>query len=125
MTTHLNKQYADSTLSCRSITNDHMLRYNRLESLFYTDTFYSKQVVSKRGFSMMQIFVSDKCFVKVHRMKYEKEFVKALKIFCKEVESPKAFILDPHPYNKSNKVRTFLNKVAFIIWMGIQNKCFG
>ena len=48
-------------------------------------------------------------------MKYEKEFVKALKIFCKEVESPKAFILDTHPYNKSNKVRTFLNKVGITL----------
>ena len=63
--------------------NDRMLRYKRLYSLFYTDTFYSKEVVSKLGFSMMQIFLSDKVFVKVYGMKYDKDFLKALKLFWK------------------------------------------
>ena len=53
---------------------------------------------------MMQIFVSDKGFVKVYRMKCEKEFVKDLKLFFKEVGSSKAFIVDPHPYKKSNEL---------------------
>ena len=48
----------------------------------------------------MQLFVSDKGFVKVYGMKYEKEFVKAHKLFCKEVRAPKAFIADPRPYEK-------------------------
>ena len=51
---------------------------------------------------MMQIFVSDKDFVKVYRIKSDKELVKYLKLFCKEVVAPKAFIVDPHPYQKSN-----------------------
>ena len=112
MTTQLNKQDADSTLSCSFSTNDSMLQYKRLDSLFYTDTFYSKKVVIKRGFSIMRIFVSDKGFVKLYRMKYETGFLKALKLFCKEVRIPKEIILDPHPSQKSNQVQTFLNKVG-------------
>ena len=38
---------------------------------------------------MMKIFVNDKGFVKVYGMKSEKEFVKTLKLFCKEVGAPK------------------------------------
>ena len=61
---------------------------------------------------MMQIFVSDKGFVKVYGMKSEKNFLKALKLFCKEVGEPKAFIVDPYTSQKSNEVRTFLNKAG-------------
>ena len=102
VTTHLKNQAANSILPCCFSTNDFMLRYKILDSLFYTDKFYRKQVFSKRGFSIMQIFVSEKGFVKVYGMKYEKGFVKYLKLFCKEVVAPKAFIVDPHPYQKSN-----------------------
>ena len=92
-----------------------MLWYKRLESLFYTDTFYSKQAVSKLGFSIMQIFVSDNDFVKMYGMKYRKEFVKALNRFCKEMGAPKSFIFGLHTYKKSNEVWTFLNKVGIIL----------
>ena len=61
---------------------------------------------------MMQIFVSDKGFVKVYGMKYEKYFVKALKLFFKEVGASKTFIVDPHPYQKRNEVRKFLKKMV-------------
>ena len=61
---------------------------------------------------MMQLFVSDKGFVKVYGMKSEKEFLNALKLFCKEVGAPKAFIVDSDRTEKSNKVRQFLNKVG-------------
>ena len=61
---------------------------------------------------MMHTFVSDKGFVKVFGMEYEKGFVKAIKIFYKQVGSPKEFIVDPHPSQKINEVRTFLNKVG-------------
>ena len=43
---------------------------------------------------MMQLFVSDKGFVKVYGIKYEKEFINNLKLFWKEVGEPKAFIVD-------------------------------
>ena len=89
MKKQLNKQDADPNLSFCFSMNDCMLQYKRLYSLFYTDTFYIKQVVSKRLFLMMQLFVSDKGFVKVYGIKYEKEFVKDIKLVCKEVLAPK------------------------------------
>ena len=47
VTTQLNKKEDDSTLSRSFSTNDCMLRYMILDSLFYTDTFYNKKIVSK------------------------------------------------------------------------------
>ena len=63
----------------------------------------------------MQLFVSDKGFVKVYGMKSEKEFINTLKLFCKEVGAPKAFIVDSARTDKSNKVWPFLNKVGTTI----------
>ena len=53
---------------------------------------------------MMQLFVSDKGFVKVYGMKSEKQFINALKLFCKAVGAPKAIIVDSAQTEKSNKV---------------------
>ena len=47
VTTQLNKQDSDSNLSCHFSTNYRMLRYKRLTYLFYTNTFYATQVISK------------------------------------------------------------------------------
>ena len=112
VTSQLNKQDVNASLSCRFGANNRMLRYKRISSLFYTDTFFSSKVISKRGFSMMQLFVSDKGFVKVYGMKSEKEFINALKLFCKEVGAPKAIIVDSSQAKKSNKFRKFLNNAG-------------
>ena len=61
---------------------------------------------------MMQLFVSNKDFVKVYGVKSEKESISALKLFCKEVGAPKAFIVDSACTEKSNKFCQFLNKVG-------------
>ena len=53
VTSQLNKKDADASLSRRFGTNDRMLRYKRIDAFFYTDTFYAKKVVSKRGYSMI------------------------------------------------------------------------
>ena len=60
----------------------------------------------------MQLFVSDKGFVKVYAMKSEKEFINALKLFWKEVGAPIEIFVDSSRTYKSNKVRQFLNKVG-------------
>jgi len=61
---------------------------------------------------MMQLFVSDKGFVKVYGMKSTSDFLSAVRLFCKEVGAPNALIVDPHPAQKSEKVKQFLNKVG-------------
>ena len=60
----------------------------------------------------MQLFVSDKGFVKVYGMKSQTEFEDALRLFCKEVGAPRAIIVDPHRSQKSAKVKKFLNSVG-------------
>ena len=61
---------------------------------------------------MIQLFVSDKGFVKVYDVKSKKELINTLKLFCKEVWAPKAFMANGARTEKSNKVRHFQNKVG-------------
>ena len=42
----------------------------------------------------------------------EKEFIDALKLFCKEVGASKAIAVDPHKSEKSHAVKRFLRKVG-------------
>ena len=80
------------------------------------DMFFSK-VKSKKNFTMMQLFVSDKVFVKVYRIKSETEVLNAVKLFCKEVGVSKAVIVDPSPSQTSDKVRQFHHKVGKTLCM--------
>ena len=113
VTSQLNKQDADSTISRKFGTNDRMLRYRRINSHFFSDTFYATgSATSIRGYSCMQIFVSDKGFVKVYGMKSPSEFINALKMFCKEVGVPNAFVVDPHRSQKSDEVRQFCHQIG-------------
>ena len=58
--TQLNCQGAESSLSRRAGTNDRMLWYRRLSSMFFMDTFFiTKKANSTRGYTIMQIFISD------------------------------------------------------------------
>ena len=60
----------------------------------------------------MQLFVSDKGFVKVYGMKSKGQFNLAFKLFTKEVGVPNAFILDPSGEQTSNEVRAFCHKIG-------------
>ena len=114
VTTQYNKQDADSSVSRRFGTNDRDLRYRRINTYFFTDTFYvTKKARSKpRGFIGVQLFVSDLGFVYVVPIKAEKEFPKALKLFAKEVGVPTAIIADPARAQKSNEVVQFCHKIG-------------
>ena len=58
----------------------------------------------------MQIFVSDKGFVKVYPMTSENEFPVALREFAKDVDAREVLVADPHRLNKSKKVQAFCKK---------------
>ena len=60
----------------------------------------------------MQMFVSDKGFVKVYSMRTVSEYPQALKMFTKDVGVPDVLVADPHPSNKSKDVRDFCNKIG-------------
>ncbi len=49
--------------------------------MFFTDIFFSSKVVSKRGYLMMQLFVSEKRFLKVYGIKSQTEFINVLRLF--------------------------------------------
>ena len=108
-TTQLNRQEANTKLSRNFGTNDRMLRYRRIKSYFFTDTFFvMKNAASSRGYICMQIFVSDKGYVFIAAMKSVCEFPKALKMFAKEVG---AIISDSQKCHKSKEVREFCHKI--------------
>ena len=69
VTTQLNRNGENTSLARNMGTNDRMLRYIRIKSHFFTDTFFvTGKSNSTRGYSCVQIFVSDNGFVKVYTM---------------------------------------------------------
>ena len=73
------------------------------------DTFFAtkKSGKSARGYTMMQLFVTDKDFVHVVLMKSWKEVLHALKQFTKEIGAPDAFVCDAAPEQMSDNVRQY------------------
>ena len=84
--TQLARQSSDNILSRQISTNDRMLRYRRIQSVFFTDTMFAQpKAKSLRGNTCCQVFVSDKGFVAVYAMKSQTEFQTALHWFCKQL----------------------------------------
>ena len=94
-------------------SNDRMLRYRRINTHFFTDTFFvTKKAKSSRGNTCMQLFVSDKGFVFVVPMKSKSEFVSALKLFAKEIGAPEALVCDPSGEQTSKKSKQFCHQIG-------------
>ena len=84
-----------------------------IKSCFFTDCFFvTAAAKSTRGNTCMQIFVSDKGFVKVYPMESPSQFPSALKLFAKDVGAPEVLVADPHPSQKSKEVKNFCNKIG-------------
>ena len=87
--------------------------YQRIKSLFFTDTlFVTNKATSSRGYTRMQISVSNMGYVYVSKMKIVSEFPKVLKMFSKEVGVPEAIISDSHKCIKSKEVKLFCHKTG-------------
>ena len=104
----------DPTLSRNYGTNDRMLRYKRIGTYFFMDTFFatSKVQKSKRGNTCCQLFVTDKGFVYVVPMKSKRELPQALKQFAKEIGAPDAIICDMSGEQTSTAVRQFCSDIG-------------
>jgi hypothetical protein len=112
-TTQLYRKGADNSLSRRYSTNDRMLRYKRINSQFFTDTFFVTSTgKSTRGNSCAQLFVSDKGFVAIYPMESKRQFKDALHRFCKDVGVPATLLVDPSGEQTSKKVRKFCHQVG-------------
>ena len=92
-----------------------MLRYKRLQSVFYTDTMFAKKHKSKRGNTCCQIFVSDKGYISVYPMKSQEEFPNALHCFCKEVGVPITMVMDGHSAQSNPAIKRFSNQVGMTL----------
>jgi hypothetical protein len=111
-TTQLRQHDANASISRNYSTNDRMLRYKRINSHFFTDTFFvTKKAKSQRGNNCMQLFVSDKGFVYVVPMKTKSDFPFALKQFAKEIGVPIALISDPAGEQTSNAVKSIAREM--------------
>ena len=111
--TQLCRRGRNNSLSRHYNTNDRMLRYKRLNSMFFTDTFFvHKDGKSTRGNVCAQLFVSDKGYVAIYPLKRKGDFHKALKLFCKDVGVPQKLVCDPSGEQTSNKVRDFCHQVG-------------
>ena len=60
----------------------------------------------------MQIFVSDKGFVKVYPMKLQRDYPAVLRQFAKDVGAPEILVCDPHPSHKIFEVKDFCNNIG-------------
>jgi hypothetical protein len=95
-------------------TNDHMLRYRRIDQHFFMHTFFAtkKSQHSSRGHTCMQLFVTDKGFAYVVPMRTKGEVSKAIKLFAKEIGAPDAIICDAAREQISREVRSFCTKMG-------------
>ena len=95
-------------------TGDRMLRYRRIHTHFFMDTFFAtkKKGKSRRGNTCCQLFVTDKGFVYVVPMKQRSDLPHALKQFCKEIGAPDAIVCDSGGEQVSNQVKQFCNDIG-------------
>lgn len=93
VTTQLNRQNADSSLSQNFGTTDRRQRYKRLSCTVFTDTVYvTNKARSNRGNVCAQVFVTDKSFLETYPMRDTKSYFHALKLFTKEVGVPDVLV---------------------------------
>ena len=112
-TTQLRRHGEDNNLSQRYSMNDRMLRYKRIESQFFTNTFFATEKgKSTRGHTCAQLFVSDKGFVSIYPLTSKGQFQEALHQFCKEVGVPSTLVVDPAGEQTSKPVRKFCHQVG-------------
>ena len=107
------KHVGSDHLGRRYPTNDRMLRYKRIRSHFFMDTFsVTAKATSQRGNRYMQLFVSDVGYMYVHPMKEKAEIVDAVKAFAKEIGVPTALILDLSGEQRSKELEKVMKEMA-------------
>ena len=90
-----------------------MLRYKRIRSNFFTDTFFvTSKGISSRGNKSAQLFISYMGFVAIYPMKSKREFSLALKQFCKDVGVPMNLVVDPSGEQTNKNVKYFCHQIG-------------
>ncbi len=113
VTTQRLHHYTDSSLFHNFGTNDRAVRYRKLKSYFFSDMlFVTGKAKSSRGNICAQLFVSDKGFVAIYPMQYQRDYFLVLRQFAKEVGVPEVLICDPHPTQTQHKVKEFCTQIG-------------
>ena len=125
VTTQKVKRVKDPTLDRNFSNNDRALRYRTIADHFFTDTmFANKKATSTRGNTCMQIFVTDKGYLKVIPMEAESQVAKAYKLFFKYVGVPDAFVCDGSKAQTLGDAKKACNEVGTVIRQLERNKPF-
>jgi len=114
LTTQLNCRTHNPRLAKNYGTGDRMLRYKRIGSYFFMDTFFAtrKGGKSSRQNTCCQLFVTDRGFVYVVPLRSKSEVLQAVKLFAKEVGAPDAIIADAAKEQQSTELRGFLQSIG-------------
>ena len=94
--TQLCKHNSDNSLSRKFSTINIMLRYRRINSVFFTDTLLAQTTPSTCVNKYAHIYVSEKGLVMIYPMKYQSEFNDTLHCFCKDIRVPVYLVMDGH-----------------------------
>ena len=91
-----------------------MLQYKRIDQHFFMNTFFTHKNKgnSSRGYTCMQLFVTNKCFVHVIPMTNKSEVPMALKMFAKDNGAPDAIICDAARGQLSKEVLDLCYKIG-------------
>ena len=81
--TQLCKHHAENSLSRKFSTNNGMIGYRRINSVFFTDNLLPQTTLSTRGNRRAKLYVSEKGFMIIYPMKSQSEFNDTLHCFYK------------------------------------------
>ena len=120
------KRVKDPTLDRNFSNNDRILRYRHLDTHFFTDIMFASRRLgpSVRGNTCMQIFVTDKGYLKVIPMKLKSQVPKVYKLFFKHVGVPEAIVCDGSKEQTSGESKKLCDSVGTTIRMLERNKPF-
>jgi hypothetical protein len=113
VTTQSLRHNPDSSLSRNVGTNNHAVRYRKIQSYFFSDTlFVTGPAKSLRGNICAQLFISDKGFVALYPIKCQQDYFLASKQFAKDVGAPDVLVCDPHPAQTRQEVCKFCTQIG-------------
>ena len=94
---------ANNILSQKFFTNNRILRYSTINSVFFTDTLLAKKTPSTIVNKYAQLYVSHKGLVMIYPMKSQSLLNHTLRCFCKEIVVPVSLVMEGHMFQKNNK----------------------
>ena len=126
VTTQRVKRVRDPTLNRNFSNNDRVLRYRYISTHFFTDTMFASKRIgpSFRGNKCMQLFVTDKGYLKVIPMKDKGQVPKAYRLFFKHVGVPDAIVCDGSREQTMGEAKKVCDSVGTSIRVLERNKPF-